>query len=195
MNRVLSSLVVLCVATLLIGGCKQKEEPKPAQEAPMQNLSAGGGSDHAVAGISWSVPERWTVHPAGGMRVTSYVIPSQGGSAEAAECAVFYFGQNQGGSVDDNINRWIGQFNNPTSDRASTEVSGMKVWKVEISGTYLSPGGPMMQSQGQKVNYKMLGAIIEAPEGLVFFKFTGPAGTINAAKDEFNGMIESASKS
>jgi hypothetical protein len=52
----------------------------------------------------------------------------------------------------------------------------------------------MMESQGKKENYRLLGAIVEAPEGLVFFKFTGPAKTIAAADTEFDALIGSVSK-
>jgi hypothetical protein len=77
------------------------------------------------------------------------------------------------------------------AQRSTREVNGMKVTLVQISGTYLAPGGPMMESQGKKDNYKLLGAIVEGPEGSVFFKFTGPAHTVNAARVEFDGMIGS----
>ena len=81
-----------------------------------------------------------------------------------------------------------------TVERSSREVNGMKVTLVSISGTYLSPGGPMMQSQGKKENYRLLGAIVEGPEGSVFFKFTGPAHTVAAAEATFNTFISSLAK-
>jgi hypothetical protein len=52
----------------------------------------------------------------------------------------------------------------------------------------------MMESQGKKENYRLLGAIVEAPEGLVFFKFTGPAKTIGASEAEFDAMIGTMAK-
>jgi len=79
-------------------------------------------------------------------------------------------------------------------DRSSRVVNGIKVTLVKISGTYLAPGGPMMQSQGKRENYRLVGAIAEAPEGSVFFKFTGPAATVAAAEENFNGLISSLTK-
>ena len=79
-------------------------------------------------------------------------------------------------------------------DRSSRVVNGIKVTLVKVSGTYLAPGGPMMQSQGKKENYRLLGAIAEAPEGSVFFKFTGPAATVSAAEENFNSFISSLTK-
>jgi hypothetical protein len=49
----------------------------------------------------------------------------------------------------------------------------------------------MMQSQGKKEKFRLLGAIVEAPQGSVFFKFTGPANTVAAAEEEFDELIES----
>lgn len=70
----------------------------------------------------------------------------------------------------------------------------MKVWIVKVEGTYLAPGGPLMQSQGKKDGYRLLGAIVEAREGSVFFKFTGPAKTVADAESEFNSLVNSIRK-
>lgn len=94
-----------------------------------------------------------------------------------------------------NIDRWVNQFENAGKpDRSTKEVNGLKVTLVEVAGTYLAPAGPMMQSQGKKENYKLLGAIVEAPDGSVFFKLTGPAKTVAAAEPDFNSMIDSITK-
>ena len=53
----------------------------------------------------------------------------------------------------------------------------------------------MMQSQGKKPGYRLLGAIVEAPNGMVFFKCTGPAATISKAQADFDRMIGSLAKS
>jgi hypothetical protein len=129
------------------------------------------------------------------MRVATYSVPAAEGDAEGGECAVFYFGTGQGGDVNSNIERWGSQFESAAKAVKTTmQVSGMNVTRVQISGTYLAPAGPMMESQGKKENYRLLGAIVEAPEGMVFFKFTGPAKTIAAADTEFDALIGSASK-
>ncbi|MGA9120272.1 MAG: hypothetical protein WB699_12990, partial [Bacteroidota bacterium] len=62
------------------------------------------------------------------------------------------------------------------------------------AGSYLAPSGPMMMPSGKKDNFKLLGAIVEGAEGSVFFKFTGPAKTIDTSTPEFNAMIESIRK-
>lgn len=184
-----TTLVLVCGAFLLLGsGCARKQQNTPGMEL----LGEKRGS---VAGVTWSVPGRWTEQGQRQMRVATYTIPAAEGDAEGAECAVFYFGSDQGGGVAENIDRWVQQFESPrvNDDGTKTPDAG-KVTLVKISGTYTAPSGPMMMSTGKKENYELLGAILEGPQGMVFFKFTGPQKTVDAAHAEFTAMIESLSK-
>jgi hypothetical protein len=52
----------------------------------------------------------------------------------------------------------------------------------------------MAQSGGPKAGYRLLGAIVEGPDGDIFFKLTGPAKTVAAAQDEFQAMLKSIKK-
>jgi hypothetical protein len=148
-----------------------------------------------AAGVKWTVPASWKLETGRPMRVATYAIPAAAG-AEAGECGVFFFGSGQGGGVDENLNRWISQFEGGAPPKKSEKtVTGFKVHLVDVAGTYLAPGGPMMQSQGKKPGYRLLGAIVEAPNGMVFFKCTGPAATISKAQADFDRMIGSLAKS
>ncbi len=60
-----------------------------------------------------------------------------------------------------------------------------------MSGTYGGAGGMMGQASAPKSNYRMRAAIIEAPEGLVFFKLTGSLNTVAAAENDFNSLLGS----
>ena len=194
--RMSSPIQVLFAAGILVIAACNKKQPESAAQMPQQNLGAATAHDvNAVAGVHWTRPERWSVQPPKQMRIATYTSPQAEGDAEGGECAVFYFGNGQGGDVNANIDRWAGQFENAGIPvRSSKEVNGMKLELVQIAGTYLAPSGPMMQSQGKKENYRLLGAIVDAPEGMVFFKFTGPAKTIDASEDDFNSLVNSLSK-
>ena len=182
---------VIVLGLFLLAGCSKKQEQ---QQAGTQSVLLGEAKG-SVAGIQWSVPKRWTGQGARQMRAASYTIPAAQGDPEPAECAVFYFGNSQGGSVDANIDRWVGQFEAVAPPaRSEREVNGLKVTLVQIAGAYLAPAGPMMESQGKKDNYRLLGAIVEAPQGSVFFKLTGPAKTVGECKGEFDEMVGSLSK-
>lgn len=185
-------------ALLLLSGCskqQQQEQAPPQLQQPSIAQGTPAGGTNSIAGITWSLPSTWKEGTARQMRVATYMMPAAEGDAEGGECAVFYFGSGQGGDVEPNISRWISQFESPdTPVRSTKEVNGMKVTLVEVAGTYLAPGGPMMQSQGKNENYQLLGAIIDAPEGMVFFKATGPANTMKASKQDFDALVNSVTK-
>jgi len=174
-------LLVIC----LIAGCSK-------------NSGKGGGlgtAEGKVAGVTWKIPARWTVGAEKPMRAATYVVPAPEGKGEPAECAVSFFGAGQGGMVDANVDRWVGQFENPVPPlKSEREVHGLKVTIVQIGGTYIGMGGMMMESSPRKENYRLLGAIVEAPEGMVFFKLTGPTQTVADAEKDFDALLGSLEK-
>jgi hypothetical protein len=162
--------------------------------APAALSAAPPGPAATAGGILWTLPARWTSGAGSAMRVATYAVPAAKG-AEPGECAVFFFGTGQGGGVDDNVARWAKQFEGASAPKRTTAtVAGMRVTRAEVAGAYLAPGGPMMQSTGKKTGYRLLGAIVEAPEGNVFFKLTGPAATVGAAQAEFDALVASLRK-
>jgi len=199
--RVIAFLFVLGVAILafVVWPKQQAPAPEPTAETgtdvggtgmPGGDMSLGTEAmDH---GLKWTVPARWAPQGERPMRLATYSVPAAKGDAEGGECAVFYFGPNQGGGVEANIDRWVGQFENAgTPVRSKQTVHGIAVARVRVGGTFLAPGGPNMESQGRKLNYVLLGAIASGPKGAVFFKLTGPAKTIEAAAADFDRMLGS----
>jgi hypothetical protein len=146
----------------------------------------------SAGGLRWAVPARWTVAPPKPMRMATYTVPAAGG--DLAECGVFFFGKGQGGTVDENLARWEKQFEGATPKRSEKTIHGFKVHLFEASGTYLQSGGPMMQPQGKKPGWTLRGAIVEAPDGLVFFKCVGPDAAVKAAAKEFDELLASLDK-
>ncbi len=184
-------LVALCSAVAGCGRGKPEAQKQAQTPSPGAEVAPGTGAN-AVAGIHWIVPSRWREHPPRSMRVATYVIPAAAGDSEAAECGVYYFGRGEGGDVRSNIDRWVGQFADAGKPEESSKVvNGIEVTTVTLSGTYLQPGGPDMTPRGSKANYRLLGAIVSAPDGSVFFKLTGPAKTVSSAAAEFDAMIAS----
>lgn len=195
MTRHTTVTVLLILGFVLIDCGSKSEQPKPPQDLQELARAHGSATPNSVAGVAWSLPQRWVVSPPRQMRVATYVVPALQSDAQPAECGVFYFGNDQGGSVDANIDRWVKQFETANAPvRASRVVGGLNVELVQVAGTYLAPGGPMMQSQGKKENFRLLGAIVKAPEGSVFFKLIGPANTIASVEGDFNTLISSLKK-
>lgn len=150
----------------------------------------------SASGIKWKAPAAWKTMPERQMRAATYMVPPAGGDSEAGEAAVFYFGQGQGGGVQANIDRWVGQFSTKTGAPKTGKLTaaGFAVTTIDVAGTYAASAGPMSPVKVDKPGYRMLGAIVEAPQGAVFFKFTGPAKTVTANEAAFLGMIKAISK-
>ena len=157
-------------------------------------LSLFAAVEGSAGGLRWTMPSRWTVAPPKPMRMATYTLPAASAGGEPGECGVFFFGKGQGGSVEDNLSRWEKQFEGgPAPKRSEKTVHGFKVHLLETSGTYLATGGPMMQPQGKKTGWSLRGAIVEAPDGLVFFKCVGPDAVVKASAKEFDDLIGSLS--
>jgi hypothetical protein len=128
------------------------------------------------------------------MRVAEYVVPRAAGDATDAECTVITFGPSQGGSIADNVGRWVRQFN-PLSGapmKLTRQVGGMNVTRVEVAGSYHPMTMPGMASEpSTQQGARLIGAIVEAPSGLWFFKMTGPDATVRGAAPEFDALLDS----
>jgi hypothetical protein len=152
------------------------------------------------AGLRWTAPVSWKNEAQRPMRLATYSIPPAAGDSDAAECGVYYFGQGQGGSVEANLDRWIGQFAQPDGKPAKSVAKtdkkilhGLRVTTVDVLGTYSGMGGPMGQAGVAKAGYRLLGAIVEGPQGSVFFKLTGPAKTVAQNHPAFDKLLDSLS--
>ncbi len=150
-----------------------------------------------AGGLSWTAPSNWKAQPKP-MRAGNYAVPAAAGDSEDGECAVYYFGAGQGGSVDANVKRWIAQFQAPDggpadklAKTASETINGIKVTTVDLSGTYLFKPFPMAPKATPKPGYRMLAAIAEGSEAPLFFKLTAPKRTADAAEAAFRKMLAS----
>ncbi len=151
-----------------------------------------------AGGVSFDIPSAWKATPKP-MRAANYTIPAAPGDTSDGELAVFYFGPGQGGGVDANVRRWLGQFvqadGSPmkpeSADRSEQQVNGMRVTVLDVSGTYLFKPFPMAPRATPMPGYRMLAAIVQGPDAPVFFKLTAPAGTAAAAAAQFRQVLAS----
>lgn len=136
-------------------------------------------------------PATWTWHPPrSGMREANWTVPGRDGQ-DAAELIVFYFGPDQGGAVEENIDRWRRQFRAPDGESGSVEpdiqeltVNGMPVTIAVFEGEWMPMG-----AMGFQKNQKAIFAIVESPDGKVFIRFGGPTETVEANEDDVLHMI------
>ncbi len=151
-----------------------------------------------AAGLRFAHPGEWTRVPApSDMRAAQFRVAKADGDSEDAEAVLFFFGAGQGGSAQDNLDRWYGQMTEPdgksSKDVATIvikTVKGLKITGVVRGGPYKGMPGPGAPATG-KTGYRLLAAAIEGPGGPWFFRVVGPDATVKAAKPGFDALLES----
>ncbi len=146
--------------------------------------------------VTMAAPRCWKEKPPkSGMRAAEWTIP---GKAGEAELAVFYFGSGGAGGAKANLDRWVGQFEqpdgSPSASKAKIEekkVGGTPVTFVEVAGRYVAAVMPGATEKHDKADQMMLAAIVETSAGPYYFKLVGPKETVTSARKDFRGFIES----
>jgi hypothetical protein len=169
-------------------------------------LGAGAGAAAAGAavelgGLKAEAPAAWKeVEVHSPMRLKQFSVPGKGGDKGGdAELVIFYFGQGQGGSVEDNLARWKKQFEAPagkTVDQiAKTEklkLASTSATLLDISGTYLFKARPMDPGPGEpRPGHRMLAAVLETPKGSYYLRLVGPEKTVADARKDYVRWLKS----
>jgi hypothetical protein len=152
-----------------------------------------------MAALTYTAPPAWhTRPPASSMRVAEFVVPKTQGDAEDAELIVYYFGAGGGGGAEANIDRWVGQVQQPDGSpskaqakRAERTINGLKVTTVDVSGTYTAEMQPGATEHYNKPGYRVCAAVIDTPQGAYYIKMTGPAKTVGAAQADYEKFLSS----
>jgi|SRR5215204_330530 len=145
--------------------------------------------------LTFNAPPEWKTRPAAStMRVAEFVPPRAPGDMEDADVIVYFFGA-MPGSVQANIDRWIGQFQPDPSAPAkpapeTTTVNGLKVTMVAVQGTYIAEVRPGSSERYNKPNFRMRAAVIETPKGPYFIKLTGPIASVRQASGAFDQFLK-----
>ncbi len=192
--RICYPLVAAVLLSALSAACKK--EPEKAPEPPPAPPPAAAVAKPKpppkapIKGVEWVDPPEWKkVTPSSAMRLASYEIPPAKGDKAPGELNVFVLG----GSVDANLKRWTDEFSafdDKTIVRSDRTVNDLAQAVVELPKGTFSGGMATMKATE---NYALLGAIISTPtEAKYFFKLTGPAATVKAAREPFYRMLDSA---
>lgn len=144
--------------------------------------SGASGAPARETSLAWKVPARWQVVPnPSSMRLATYRVGAD------AEMAV----SQAGGAIDANVDRWIGQFGpdaKKTAKVTTKKVAGLDVTIVDVEGTF---GGGMSPTGDTKDGWALLGVIVATPDMPHFFKLTGPAKTVKAARADVDELVSS----
>jgi hypothetical protein len=121
------------------------------------------------------------------MRLATYRVPRATGDSDDAELSIMQ----AGGTVEANATRWVGQFDaegQKTAKRTTRKVGALEITVVEVQGTFT---GGMGKEPTSGAGFALLGAIVATPGMPHFFKLTGPAKTVLAARAEFDALVAS----
>ncbi len=190
--RSIAWLVLVTASAAVACGGDPPPVPSAADTAgpvPVETTEAGT-LDLGAATVD--LPVGWLVgEPSSSMRLAEATVPGPGGNALLT---VFFFGEGGGGAVEANLERWAGQIEaepgtEPDRDRFSFD--GWTVSTLAVEGT-LRPSrmetGPTEPVPGSM----LVGAVLEGPGGPWFFKLTGPAETVAAARPDLVEMLRTA---
>lgn len=176
-KRVLVSLIALSL------GCAQA----------MQGPAKPSGELHFKAPAEWIVEK-----PSSSMRLAQYKLPKAEGDSEDASLVLYFFGENQGGSVEANLERWLSQFEQPDGSSSSSKakletitVNQLKISLVDLGGTYVAETAPGSGVRHNNPDYRMRAAVIETPRGAHYVKLVGPSKTVSRWEKAFNAYLQS----
>lgn len=178
------------ILLFLIGGPAQhlQAAAKPAVVVP----------SFTVGGLQFAIPPKWISEPVeNGARAGQWHVPPLHGQGdEGGEVVVLYFGPGIGGNAQQNIEAWINTMVDAAGHPAAAEkkhhlTAGFDISQVAIFGTYNQvvpiPGVPPQP----RMNYGLLGAVIEGKQGNIYWRFTGPETLITANLPIFTKAIDS----
>jgi hypothetical protein len=184
----------LSLCACLLAACGEErvsvyQVPKE-KDPELPGLSPGGAADAAGAPMAdtavptaqgsdllWQAPSGWEAKAASAMRKASYGLPG------GCELSVTAFPGDVGGELA-NVNRWRGQVGLPPlaagdleGSVSRLESSGLKFLVAEL----VPDGGPSAKA--------ILGAMVPYGGSTWFFKISGPASAIQAAKPDFAAFV------
>ena len=145
-----------------------------------------------AAGLTYHAPADWEAVPSGStMRLAEWKLAPASGDPEEARVIIFYFGKGGGGGVEDNLERWSRQFEQPEKTVRKLTVDTLQVTRADLSGTYLAQVRPGTAERHNKPNFRMIAAIIEGGEGPWFIRLLGPKATVARWEKSFDQFLRS----
>jgi hypothetical protein len=156
-------------------------------------VTAAEGQRVQFLGLHSQLPADWVPEEvASSMRVLQFGIPG-GGEGEDVQFVAYYFGPNQGGSLDANVARWKSQFSKPDGGEVEPVITPLKgafpASLVELEGSY-ARGVGMGQAGEVLTDRMLLAAVVETPKGNLYPQIHGPAAAVKGLRDAFVAFVE-----
>ena len=186
---------VFALCLIVVAGLSlfsQNKSVASYQEQPAQ-------STPKAATLQFKAPAEWVVEkPSSTMRVAQYKLPKAEGDNEDGSLVLYFFGSNQGGSVQANLERWISQMEQPDGSSSETKakletftINHLKVSTIDLAGTYRAETAPGSGVRHNNADYRLRAAVIETPKGAYYVKLVGPIKTVNRWDKVFDEYLHS----
>ncbi|HVZ93782.1 MAG TPA: hypothetical protein VG797_04665 [Phycisphaerales bacterium] len=162
---------------------------KPSAPKSEDKKAAPSAGEPTVAGgVVFAQPKDWVKEtPRSAMRAAQFKIPDADTNKPSGTVAFF---AKIGGSVDDNVNRWVGQVTEQAEPPKREEfmVGTLKVNTVSVTGTFTDG---MAANPAPQKQTTLLGAVVSGgPEGPVFIKATGPKDLMAKQVEGWTAMLK-----
>ena len=191
MNNKVIVVISTFFAAIVLVQLVSKDQPNSTikEEIPFVNNKPESNFIQ-IGNLIARVPDTWkVVKPSSSMRLMEFQV---GVNNTDASMAVF---KNIGGTINDNLERWAGQFGYELIDQdvkiTNEMINGIDFHIISILGTYTNTMAFSARNSEPKNNYRLLGAIANTTDGLYYFKMTGPNAIINNEIEEFSYFIQS----
>lgn len=200
----LHRFAVLTLGGLLVAGCGDHAQPSresgEAGEPPAAQAPDTKGGPLQLLDYVVQAPRGWrSSPPKTSMRLAQFETPAAAGDTAGAQVVVYYFGPNQGGSVDANIARWQSQFRAPGGGPAHADVrtlaaSAFPTTVVTLEGSYARSVGMGGDISNAVPGQMLVAAIAATPRGNIHFEMFGPAATVRAQEKTYLTFVQSLAR-
>ena len=172
---VASSLLLVFLIDLI----QEKTSPEPSVNIANQSFTSN------KVDVNLVTPDNWQkIEPKSSMRDSEYIIRNSKG-----EFNLIVF-KNIGGSVDQNINRWINQFSGDQNEKMpliskEIERNGIKFTFLQNSGSF---NGGMGQSE-EFDNAALIGFIVQNSQNTYYYKAVAEVDVLHESKENIIDTI------
>jgi len=163
----------------LIDLIQDKASPEPSLNIANQSFTSN------KVDVNLVTPDNWKkIEPKSSMRDSEYIIRNSKG-----EFNLIVF-KNIGGSVDQNINRWINQFSGDQNEKMpliskEIERNGIKFTFLQNSGSF---NGGMGQSE-EFDNAALIGFIVQNSQNTYYYKAVAEVDVLHESKENIIDTI------
>lgn len=166
--------LIALTAAIPVSPIHADEKPATTREVKAQDLTL-------------TVPENWKQQQvSSNLRLAQFALPATGDDKDPTEVVVF---PPFGGSVEENVKRWIGQFQADNRELKMTQGESKqgKYVLVDLAGTYNKPDGPpILRKTVPAPDYRMVSVMLTSSAGGNYFlKMVGPKASVAAELENF----------